>query len=499
MNMLSIRFDKFMNVILKVSLLIILITSIIMCFATFVGFNVIGTTVITAVLFISVFFEYKIFNSQLDYKKKIFCIFTISAVLRVLWLLNTNNIPNSDFATMYFSAGEFISGKSDVFKGTSYGGRFPHMIITMIYMALVKYVFPQYNIIVMKIINLISGMVTLGLLYEVSKEIFKDKKYSFYTLCLGSIFPPFITYTAVFCSENIAMPFYLLSIYLFIKNINTSKAKSFIYILSSLALGVGNLFRMIATVILIAYVMYILIYSKENIIKKFKYIACLIVPYLLVIVLTSTCLQEMNITDNPLWRGTEPKITSVLKGTNISSLGMWNAEDAEIGDKYIGDYDKIESECKRVIYERLTTTPPLRLAFFYVQKLGSQWCIGDFSGSLWTQKDMPDDKMIFKIGAFGSMPFQLIYVGILIMALIGFRKKYSEENHLITLIHLILCGYIAAYLITENQCRYGYIVCWLFAILGIEGLRKYLSVKQDSSIDLTEDNTNIYTERRSTI
>ncbi|MDO5518561.1 MAG: glycosyltransferase family 39 protein, partial [Clostridium sp.] len=438
-------------------------------------------------LCISVFCEYKIVNSQLDYKKKIFCIFFISAILRMLWLLNTNNVPNSDFATMYYSAGEFLDGKSDVFKGISYGGRFPHLIVTMIYMALMRYVFPQYNIIAMKIVNLMFGMITLGVLYEISKEIFKEKKYSFYVLCLGSIFPPFITYTAVFCGENLAMPFYLLSIYLFTKNINTSKTKSFIFILSSLSLGIGNLLRMIAGVILIAYVMYIMIYCQERIAKRLKYVACLILPYVLVIVLTSACLQKMNITENPLWRGTEPKITSVLKGSNINSLGMWNVEDAEIGEKYKGDYDKIESECEKVIYERLTTTSPIRLAVFYVQKLGAQWCIGDFSGSLWTQKDMPDDKMIFKIGTFGSMPFQLIYLGILIMTLIGLRERYMNNNPVMSLMYLILCGYIAVYLITENQCRYGYIVCWIFIIFGTDGIRKYLSVKEDFSIH-TENN-----------
>ena len=157
MNMLSIRFNKFMNISLKVLLSIILITSIIMCFATFVGFNIAGTMVISLVLCISVYIENKIVNSQIDYKKKIIYILLISAVLRVLWLLNTDNIPNSDFSAMYYSAGEFVNGNSEVLKGASYGGRFPHIIMNIIYRSFVNFLlFILISIFSHKNINLSS-------------------------------------------------------------------------------------------------------------------------------------------------------------------------------------------------------------------------------------------------------------------------------------------------------------------------------------------------------
>lgn len=471
MNMLSIRFNKFICTMLKVLLILIIIAGTMICIADFDGFTLMGTIVITSILSGAVFCEYKIIRSELKLKNKIIFIFLIAIILRILWLLNTDNTPNSDFAVMYYSAGELLNGNSSILKGVNYAGRFPHIIPVILYMAFMKYVFPQYNIIAMKIANLILGMVVLELIYLISSEVFKEKKYAIYSLCLAVIFPPLITYTTVFCSENLAMPFYLLSILLFIKNIDKSKTKSIFFILSSIFLGVGNVFRMIGGVILIAYMMYILIYNNEKILRKLKNIVCIIVPYLLVMVLISSFLQNISITDEPLWRGTEPKITSVLKGTNISSLGMWNIEDAEMVEKYTGDYDKIESECRRVIYERLTTTPVIKLAGFYLLKLSSQWCIGDFSGAFWTQKDMPDEKIVFKIGKFGFISFQLIYVLVLIFMFRGLKENHLKENKYLSLFYIIFLGYIAAYLITENQCRYGYIVCWNFIILGIDGLR----------------------------
>lgn len=48
----------------------------------------------------------------------------------------------------------------------------------------------------------------------------------------------------------------------------------------------------------------------------------------------------------------------------------------------------------------------------------------------------------------------------------------SEPNTKLNLFHLILLGYVAAYLITENQNRYGYIVSWIFIILAVDGIDK---------------------------
>lgn len=109
---------------------------------------------------------------------------------------------------------------------------------------------------------------------------------------------------------------------------------------------------------------------------------------------------------------------------------------------------------------------------FYLGKLGAQWCIGDFAGSLWTQKDVPKEKIIFKIEIFGLAPFQIFYIIILIFIFLGLKKRsVMNSNSQLNLFYLIFLGYIATYLITENQNRYGYIVSWLFIILAVDGIK----------------------------
>ncbi|NFO32832.1 phospholipid carrier-dependent glycosyltransferase [Clostridium botulinum] len=471
MNKLDNVFTTVMNTMLKIILSIIIIASICILFPILIDSNV-GTIVFLLVIIISMLFGYKIINSNISYKQKIFSLILISIFIKILWILNADNTPNSDFKVMYECGKNFISGDLSCFKGIGYIGRFPHLTIHVLYMAAIQYLSPASNLLIMKIISLFLGTTVVLIVYLITLELFKSKEKALLSLLIASVFPPFITYTSVFCSENLAMPFYLLSIYLFLRGIESDKYKFRLFCLSSICLALGNLFRMVAIIVLIAYTLYILIYYKDRIFKKLINIVFVVVPYFLIIVLVSSILQKINITENPLWRGSEPKITNVLKGTNFNSLGMWNVEDAKLVEENINNYDELKLKCKEVIHDRFTTAPIIKVLIFYLGKLGAQWCIGDFAGSLWTQKDVPKEKIIFKIGIFGSAPFQIFYIIILIFIFLGLKKRsVMNSNSQLNLFYLIFLGYIAAYLITENQNRYGYIISWLFIILAVDGIK----------------------------
>lgn len=486
MNILRAKFIGIVDIILKICLAIITIASAGMCFATFQGFHIVSTVVFSLIIIISFFGGYKIIESSQSNRKKIVLLLLMGAFLRLLWILNTNNAPISDFATMYELGGQIANGNRDVLKGLSYAARFPHMIVTILYIALMRYLFPYSSLIAVKAVNLLLGLIVLVLLYLIARQMFKDEKYQLYTVLMGCLFPPFITYTSVLCSENLAMPFYLTSLLLFLKAMERKNKISIILILSSVSLGIGNLFRMIATVILIAYVIYLLIYSQEHILRRLRNAVCIIMPYVLVLVITSSYLERIGLTEVTLWKGKEPAITSVLKGFNMDNFGMWNAEDASVAQKYIGDYNKIEIECRKIIHDRFTHTSPGRIAVFLVGKLSTQWCNGDFAGSFWTQKDVEDNKITFKVGSMGTLPFQIVYAIALILSFIGLINKKRETNITVfNLLHLILAGYIGAYMISENQFRYGYIVSWIFIFLAIDGL-KLLCEKSAFKIKLNE-------------
>jgi hypothetical protein len=77
---------------------------------------------------------------------------------------------------------------------------------------------------------------------------------------------------------------------------------------------------------------------------------------------------SLGVTEHPLWKGREPAAISILKGTNIEARGAWNEEDELLSSKYDFDYEAVDKAAKKLIRERLTSTPPAVLLKFYVDK-----------------------------------------------------------------------------------------------------------------------------------
>lgn len=91
----------------------------------------------------------------------------------------------------------------------------------------------------------------------------------------------------------------------------------------------------------------------------------------------------------------------------------------------------------------------------------------------WSQLNVPEEDIIIKFDKGGKEIFQVIYALIIVLVFIGlFNKKRFKDNSEINLFYIIFCGYGVAYLITEMQSRYSYIVCWLFIILAVSGVEK---------------------------
>ena len=463
-------FTKFYTNILTVLMGIVIFSCGLIAIGSLIFYEKFSLQVIIPILILAITIALELFiiKKQISTKWKIILILLLGFILRGLWLLNINTAPISDFRVMYETAQDLLSGDTGAFWGSGYLGRFPHLTIMSLYMAFMIKIFPVNNLIAMKICNLLFGVLTIYLIYLLAKEIFNSKKLGLYAASLASFFPPLVTFVGILCTENIAIPFYLLSVYLFILVVKNKKSKYYL-ILSGIALSIGNLFRMVATIMVIAFAMYLIIYTKDKLFEKVKKIGLYLIPYLLVLFIVSTTLQGIGITEFPLWKGSEPKITSVLKGTNIENLGRWNEEDASIVNKYDYDYDKINEASKEIIIERLTTTNPFKLAGFYVVKFAMQWSIGDFEGAYLSKLDMPEDAVKINVSLW---IIEAIYAVVMILVFLGLinRRKNNKDSE-INLLYLILCGYGAMYLLTEAQGRYSLIIAWAFIIMSIEGIR----------------------------
>lgn len=434
-------------------------------------------TFLSIIIFVIVMFViYKtIKNKSLHLKNKVIIIIFIGMILRILWLINVNTQPYSDFETLYNGAIALINNDNTLFTGVNYIARFPHLSYMIVYMAVIMKLFGQ-AVLTIKIGNLIFSIITMYLIYKVSLEVFEEENLALFSLGISAIFAPMITYVGVLATENIAIPFYLASIYFFIKAIKRDMSLGLLA-LSGLLLGIGNLFRMVAVIMVIAYVMYILIFQDKKIISKIKSSIVIVIMFVSVLVSGSFLLKSLGITEVHLWKGKEPAVTNILKGSNIESFGRFNDEDAAIPEKYNYDYDKVKDVSIEIIKERLTTTSPIRLAIFYGGKFIGQWGQGDMSGISWSESGAE------KIGVINSenskVVVQLAYISIISLSFISLfnKKRIIYENKIINLFYIILCGYGCFYLISEMQGRYAYIACWLFIIFATSGVEKVFDHK----------------------
>lgn len=492
MEKLSKLLSSFMvNALILIFIVLVISTS------GFTLYFIKGIDIITIILIgyyaISILVVWYLLKNKLIKKQyKILCILTIAFIGKCIWLWNYETVPASDFLTMYQAGEGILRNDFTAFQGNNYIARFPHLTVMSVYFSLIIKMFGD-SLLIYKVINVIMGLLSIYMIYKITEQIFSDERLSLIAATIATLFPPFITYTGVFCTENIAIPCYLVSIYYLIKAFNADKSIRYI-IISGVILSIGNLFRMMASVIVIAAVIYIAIFLKKKIAEKAKYIATFLVSFLVVLVSVNFLLKSSRITEFDLWRGSEPAATNILKGTNIQSFGQWNPEDAAIPELCDYDYEKTEEMCNRIIKERLTTTPIPVLINFYYNKFVTQWNDGDNAGVFWSEVSSDGKEQKHLVSENGRIVFQVYYLIVLILCAIGVLNKRSiRKNRIINFFFIMFGGYIAAYLLTENQPRYAYIVSWILIFIAILGIEFILS---DFKYKCTEIRKKILTKTR---
>jgi len=473
------RMKKFFNNFLRHALIIFLIMIIVGNIGriyypfNFAKFKYLTFVVILLlILFIYLYKRYK--KGNLIFWRKLLeginlpRVIIIAFILRILWIILIPTIPQSDFALMYEYAEIASQGIYHGFKGTSYFARFAHDIITVLYFSLF-YRFTSNPLWWIKFFNVIFSTVSVYLIYLLIKELYNEK-----TACIGALllalYPPYIMYTSETMSENMAIPFYILSIYIFIKSLKLEK-NHWLLLLCGACLSIGNMFRMVGIVVLVAYGMYSFIY--KGFIKGIKNISLILIAFIIPIYVASSWLMQGDVIENHLWQSKESYMTSILKGTNIKYYGMWNPEDAQLPIDYNYDSEKIEAASKAIIKERFKNTPPLEIGKFYITKLMLQWITGDFFSVLWTVENASPTVITNFLTANISLlqlACSIYFIMVLILSLKEIRLNDFPEE--INFFYILLGGFIILYLITEVQGRYSFIIGWIFIIFAVQALRR---------------------------
>ncbi|MBK1810859.1 glycosyltransferase family 39 protein [Clostridium sp. YIM B02505] len=475
-----VGFSKFVLVSLRIIFFPIIIVATILLAMYIKKDMYLFAIVVMGLMILLGFVLYQMIKKGCSKKTILIFIFLVGFVLRLSWALSIDNKPISDFNRAYIVAGDFLDGNLSGFQGTHYIARFPHLTGLVLYFALFRSIF-TYPLVALKVVNVILSSINIIITYGICRVIFKnDVKKAYYGAFLTALYPPLVIYTGVFCTENMAIPFYLLSLYTFILGLDRDKK----YIVASgFLLMIGHFFRAVGQVMIVAYFMMIFIYTKEIWLVKIKKSLLLVLAFIIPFLSINSILRYEGITQYDLWKGSETAWTSVLKGTNQDSWGRWNHEDAIMFDKYEDDNEALAKACKEEIKRRITTTPVGKLAIFYLRKFSFQWREGDFSASYWAVLGVDGGRITINTEERGALLFQVFYLVLLILSYLSlYNKRSHNENPLVIIFYVIFCGYSLLYLITESQDRYSFIACWLMIFMTLNNSEETIVIGQRNDI-----------------
>ena len=435
-----------------------------------------------------VFFVYTIFSKKqikfMTLSDAKFILVLISAVTfpRLLWIFNTDIPPISDFNLYHTTATEFLTGDISQ-KG--YVEIFPHVIGYPYVLSFVYRIFGA-KVIAGQLFNVLCSCVTSVLMYGIAKSFLKINYARVCALICG-LWVSQIFYVTLISTEALYTTLTTLSVFLFTKTLKNNN--KYIVILLFISCGIfasfANAIRPLALIFVIAVILYTVLFN-------FKYErSTKLIGLISMVIMFSTVNHVISASIEKVI-GMPPAKNSFgytfLVGSNSSSNGGWNKEDADYlfslynSKKYT--MKEIDSMLVKRALERIQQNIP-GAANHYINKNQNIWA-SDSYGVYWNKLSVETTKGQDSWKSRDILYFflsEMFYAFILILSLAGcIISLYKREQCSIIFIILMLLGYISAYMLTEVQARYHYPALSLLAICAAYGIQQITHLYKNSLV-----------------
>lgn len=377
--------------------------------------------------------------------------------LRLLWVLNIEITPISDFKLMLETAMKLNeNNENTVILNETYFNLWPYNIPFTIYESFILKI--TNSIFILKFLNILFGTGIVGFIYLLTKKLFNENsaKMAGIIVCF---FPPFIIYSGILTNQTISMFFLLAGLYLLI---NKNKL-----VLSGICLGIGHIFRPIGLVFIVGVVVYFLFtfitkneYSIKEIKNKIIDFSKIFIPYQFIISLTSLFLILGNFSNHSLYYNPASNY-KLLVGLNHETKGGYSAEDSNLlFSSYKSNFKETAQE---KIKERLSDTNELKLLF--QEKFKTMWSTEDasFFWANWYDENTRD-----------LSEYMWVFILFLVSSSIFINRKNNLSSS-IGMIYSFLGMFIIIYLAIEIQARYRYEIYPFFIIIAGNGLSVILT------------------------
>jgi len=389
----------------------------------------------------------------------------VGFALRMMWICNVFTWPQSDFGTMYQSAGDVAIGNFSPFNPGSYFDRFPHLTTFTAMLGLVFRISGQ-NLWFVKVLNVLLSTLCIYLVYLIGTQL-SDKRLGAFCAILMAVFPPFIFYPSVLATENFAMPLIMLSLWFFLRAYGAQTTKQCVLncVYCGLLLSFGNLFRLVGPLYLAAYGLSIFILFARG--KKLAAAASMLAAFLVIYFGTSMALYHGGVTTYRLTDSATPFTYFFLTGFNQETGGMYSEEDINIYFECDGDKERMQEVMSARLWQRVSENPA-GIAPLMLKKTATLWADGSFGGVYWAYEHgviADEHPYTQKLGDLSNQ----IWLGILALGAVG--VFVGRKDGRVMVLALCVLAFAGAYLFLEVQPRYTYSASFLFVPLASIGAR----------------------------
>jgi hypothetical protein len=425
----------------------------------------------------------------------------IPAVLLVSFAIQTAiiflfpRLPTDDSQTVLTLAQNMLyRGDYSAFQTSGYLHMFPFNFSTVLYLKALLFVFPD-NYLVIKFFNIGFTLVTTLMVYLLYKELnVKSQSRDYGILVLAAIYAPALFMNNFIYNDVIATAFLTSALYFAVRFMKEASLKYMIY--AAVLLAIGDYFRSIGAIFLVAIVFSVLLQIRKLGVKKS--VLGLAVTVLLFMVpgwTQNLLLQATGKVEGSVNANSAPVYMWLNMGINQSTFGFWdNRQSYNIYQRQAGyNKDKSSELFKAEISRKLSEASTGDLVKMYAKKLVWIWTegtyqmerygIGNGSSTIGRGMGAVGDKYSYttfatelfkgdsnaRVGLTWAMyAMNILMYGFILVRLIGSLKtKRFMETPLV----LVILGFIAFYLLWEIKSRYLFPVYPLLLVMSYMGFK----------------------------
>ena len=385
---------------------------------------------------------------------------TVSLILRVLFAVFIKTQPGSDFWEMYNAAVKLTQGNTS-WLHADYFRLWSYQIPFVIYQAAIYKLFG--SMLALKLMNCLF-MVGINILVYKLSRLFTSAEASFTAAMIYAVCPEVIFLTSLLTNQHISLFFILLGLYVI-----TSGRGPLSSLGGGILIGLGNLMRLEAVIVIASVVIVAIIYflkRPSDRKKELLYAGIALVSYFGVYFLCSMIIRQVGlapygISNNcPEWK--------FIVGLNPDTMGTYDMTHGDI--LFISDQALRRGEAVRVISDYFSSFRAFagflwrKVQLFYGEPFDFTWALNYLDLSKNKFAGMAAGNAAYLVSVADRVLFTLVsaFAGAGCIKTLANKK---EPHRLYLVCAAALCLVFAAFLFIEIQPRYRYFVLPMLYIM----------------------------------